>query len=168
MLRMEHSATGTCEIALPEMICKTGTKVGSPIRILLVEDDPETAELLQINLTDDEDDGDSFRLEWTRNLVEAMIRLAQPGIDVVLLDLGLPELSGHKSYLAVEAATRNKLPVVIFTADDRNDSRDLTLAFGAADYLVKDKSSPAQLRQALRHAVMSDRPGRRDQFGEAI
>ena len=121
------------------------------IHVLLVEDDAEAAELTQVHLA--EDGIDEFRVEWTPNLVDAMTRLARPGIEVVVLDLGLPELSGYKSYRVIESAARYKVPVIILTSDDRSLSRDLTVGFGAADYLLKQKCSPAQLRQALRKAV---------------
>jgi DNA-binding response OmpR family regulator len=135
---------------------RTITSAASPIQVLFVEDDAETAGLVHIHLSEDRDG--EFHVEWTPNLVEAVIRLAQPGIDVVLLDLGLPELSGYKSYRVIEAAARHKLPVVIFTSDDRTVSKDLTLGLGAADYLLKHESSPAQLKLALRNAVLRGRP----------
>jgi CheY-like chemotaxis protein len=50
-----------------------------------------------------------------------------------MLDLGLPELNGYRSFRAIDAATNCKVPVVILTADDRSVSRDLTVGFGASD-----------------------------------
>ena len=144
------------KIAPPALTPQTATGVGRPIQVLLVEDDAEAAELVQIRLT--EDGEQHFRVEWTPNLREAMIRLTEPGIDVVLLDLGMPELSGHNSYRAVSVSAGDNLPIVIFTSDDRSVSRDLTLGFGAAGYLLKDKTSPAILRQALQNAVLRFRP----------
>ena len=86
-----------------------------------------------------------------------MTRLAQPGIEVVLLDLGLPELGGYKSFRAIDAAVAGRIPVVILTSDDSRDSRDLTLGFGASDYLIKDSISPARLRAAVVKAVRKGR-----------
>jgi len=129
---------------------------GSPIQVLLVEDDPQMAELVQVSLF--EDANDRFHVEWVPNLVEALTRLSQPDIDVVLLDLGLPELSGYKSYRVIEATAGHNLPVVILTADDRDVSKDLTLGLGAAGYLLKHQTSPAQLKQALVSAVRHRRP----------
>src|SRR5579863_2681089 len=108
---------------------------GSPIQVLLVEDDPEMADLVQVSLF--EDANERFYVEWAHNLVEALSRLSQPDIDVVLLDLGLPELSGYKSYRVIEATAGRNLPVVILTADNRDVSKDLTLGLGAAGYLLK-------------------------------
>jgi CheY-like chemotaxis protein len=82
----------------------------------LVEDNPEAAWLVQSSLEDHE--GETFRVEWTSNLLEAMTRLASPGVEVILLDLGMPELDGYRSFRAIETATRGKVPIVILTADD--------------------------------------------------
>lgn len=103
------------------------------------------------------DGGELFQLDWAPNLLEAMTRLAQPGIEVVLLDLGLPETTGYKSFLAVDAAAEGKVPVVILTSDDSRGSRDLILGYGAAAYLIKDTVSPGRLRATLLKAVKRGR-----------
>ena len=72
---------------------------------------------------------------------------------------GLPEFSGTMSYRAIEIAAGRKLPVVIFTSDESDTSRELTLALGATDYLLKHETSPLRLRQALHHAVQRGRRG---------
>jgi len=128
------------------------------IRVLVVEDDADSAELVRLNLTGF---GESnFIVERCQNLVDAMARLRQPGIDVVLLDLGLPELSGFKSHRAIDYAAGREVPVVIYTADETAASRKLTLGAGAASYLIKDHCSPARLKEALRQAVLHVRTGR--------
>jgi len=140
-----------CEIIPTDVIPERMAGVARPIQVLLVEDDPDAAELVRIRLTEDVED--PFRVEWTQNLIDAMNRLAEPGIDVILLDLGLPELTGYRSYRAIEAAAGHRVPVVIFTSDDRDNIRQLILEFGAADYLLKGNCSPARLRRALRVAA---------------
>jgi DNA-binding response OmpR family regulator len=150
-MQLSHAATLKCEIPLRAAALPTATAVGWPIQVLLVEDNTEAAQLVRIYLT--EDGATPFRLEWAPTLLDAMTRLAHPGIEVVLLDLGLPELTGYRSYRAIEAAAY-KAPVVIYTADDSSVSRDLTLGFGAADYLLKGESSSAEIRKALRNAVL--------------
>ena len=113
--------------------------------------------MVQLCLTGNQ--GEQFRFEWSQNLFHAMTRLGAPGIEVVLLDLGLPELNGYRSFRAIDAATRGKVPVVILTSDDRGLSKDLTLGFGASDYLMKDGFSPVQLRQSLLEAIRRGRVG---------
>ena len=142
-----------CQLTPPDATRRV-VAAGAPIQVLLVEDDPQMAELVQVSLF--EGTNDRFHVEWVPNLVEALTRLSQPGIDVVLLDLGLPELSGYKSYRVIEAGAGRSLPVVILTADDRHVSKDLTL--GAAGYLLKHQTTPAQLKQALLNAARRHRP----------
>jgi len=150
-----NSTTLPPELTLPALAEQTATGVGWPIQVLLIEDDPESAELVRMRLS--EDASQPFRMEWRRNLLEGMDRLIEPGIDVVLLDLGLPELSGYKSYQAVALAAGNKVPIVILTSDDRALSREIIMEFGAADYLLKHQSTSGQLRQALHDAILHHR-----------
>jgi two-component system catabolic regulation response regulator CreB len=141
-------------LAFAPPVATLGTTTSAPIRVLLIEDEPEAADLVQFSLLEDT----GFDFEWARNLVEATIRLSQPGVDVVLLDLGLPELGGYKSYRVVELASGSNVPIVILTADDRNISRELTMGLGASDYLLKHEMSPARLKHALRDAAFRGRP----------
>jgi DNA-binding NarL/FixJ family response regulator len=82
-----------------------------------------------------------------------MSRLAEPRIDVVLLDLGMPELKGRKTHLTIKSAVGATIPVVILTSDDSPVSRDVTKLQGAANYLVKSRTSFIGLRQAPYEAV---------------
>jgi DNA-binding response OmpR family regulator len=152
---LDCSSVLTCEIAPAAKAGERDTGSGDPVQVLLVEDDPDAARLVTFHLSDKGER--TFAVEWRSNLVDAMNRLARPGIDVVLLDLGMPELSGYKSYRAVELAAGRNIPVVIFTGDDGTASRDLTLGCGAADYLVKQETTPHQLRQSLIDAVARGR-----------
>jgi two-component system catabolic regulation response regulator CreB len=152
-MQLSCAAPRPSYIELPIAI-RTRTAVDWPIQVLLVEDNADAAWLVEFCLTGE---GEQFRIEWASDLLQAMTRLAQPGIEVVLLDLGLPELDGYKSFRAIDAAADGKIPVVILTSDDSRDSRDLTLGYGASDYLIKDSISPARLRAALVDAVQSGR-----------
>jgi DNA-binding response OmpR family regulator len=128
------------------------TLTPEPLRVLLVEDNAEAADLVRVYLTGDQDE--AFQVDWVSNLLDGMFRLQRPGIDAVLLDLGMPELDGYQSFHAIDVMVRDTVPVVILTADDRPASRDRTLEFGAADYLLKQHSSPPKLKQSLRNAVL--------------
>ena len=125
---------------------------GTPVQVLLVEGDSDDAALIHAQVSEDADT--LFHVEWKDTILNAIRRLAEPGIDVVLLDLGMPELSGYKTHLAVSTVTK-KTPIVIFTADDTEVSRDITSSQGAFRYLVKGQISPVELRQALHEAALS-------------
>jgi glutamate dehydrogenase (NAD(P)+) len=122
------------------------------IRVLLVEDDADSAQVARSQMSGGK--VNQFQVEWQDNLQKAMIRLAKPDIDVVLLDLGMPELSGHKTHLAITSVVGKTVPVVILTADESAVSRNLTIRQGAASYLVKRRVSSFELRQALHEAVV--------------
>jgi CheY-like chemotaxis protein len=141
--------TATCvEPASP----RTVTKVAAPIRVLLVEDDPEAAVYTTAQLRQNDD---VFRVECITNLVGAMSRLANPDVNVILLDLGMPESNGYKTHLAITSMVQRKIPVVIFTSDESVISQEVTKLQGAAEYLIKNMTSSAKLLQALREAVIS-------------
>ncbi len=137
---------------LPAMASRrAGTLNRELLRVLLVEDNAEAAELVKVSLTGDRDD--AFQVNWVSSLLDGMFRLQHPGIDAVLLDLGMPELDGYESFHAIDVMVHNTVPIVILTADERAATRDRTLEFGAAEYLLKQHSSPTQLRQSIRNAV---------------
>jgi DNA-binding response OmpR family regulator len=132
------------------MDCKT---VRSEIRVLLVEDDPESAQLTSTRVREGRDS--PFQVEWTDDLQNAISRLAQPGIDVVLLDFGMLESSGCNSDLGITRVAGMKIPIVILTSDESTLSRHLTLGHGASSYLVKRRTTSVELRHALHQAVVS-------------
>jgi DNA-binding response OmpR family regulator len=119
------------------------------VKILLIEDDPDQAVLTRINIGEGTDS--FFHLEWKDDLKTAMDRLQLPGIDVVLLDLGMTETNGYRTHLAIRRVSA--APVVILTSDESADSQDLTKNLGAACYLIKHRVSPLDIRRALWDAV---------------
>src|ERR1039458_7099606 len=95
----------------------------SPIRVLLVEDDPDDAALIRARVSENTDS--PFHVEWKDNVLNAISRLAKPGIDVVRLDLGMGELSGYMTHRAIASVIKTT-PVVILTSDESAVSRDTT------------------------------------------
>ena len=123
----------------------------SDIRVLLVEDDPESAALTRTKVSEGKDS--PFRVEWTDDLQRALSRLKQPGIDVVLLDFGMLGSGDRTSHPPIKRVVGMKIPVVILTSDESTLSRHLTLGQGAANYLIKRRTSAVELKQALHEAV---------------
>jgi two-component system KDP operon response regulator KdpE len=154
-----RSETPAGAIASPLAIRQPESQAPDPLRVLLIEDEPEAANLVSLYLTERRED--RFQVEWIPDLLDAMFRLQHGGVDVVLLDLGLPDRDGDKSFRAINGMTEGKLPIVILTSDDRPSSRELILASGAVDYLTKQQVSALELRSVLRGAVMDFRPKRK-------
>jgi len=133
-------------------IHRSGPGLGSPIQVLLIEDDPDAAAYTSAQVSHSQDD--IFRVEWKSNLLNAISRLGKPGVDVVLLDIGMPELEGYKTHLAITSVVGKTVPVVILTGDDSIASQAITKVQGASNYLIKQRTSPVELRRALYEAVV--------------
>ena len=128
----------------------TGDKSPSVPTVLVVEDDPRIASVLMKGLR-----MHGFAAEWVTNGSEAIARLDEGGIDVHLLDLGLPDIDG----LDVLRQLRDRgteVPTVIVTA--RTDPRDraAALALGVKHYLTKPFAW-AELADAVRASAVPKR-----------
>jgi DNA-binding response OmpR family regulator len=104
---------------------------GVAVRILLVEDDTMIAEAAQAGLKQD-----SFAVDWVRSGEAALDAVALVEYDVVLLDLGLPKMSGLDVLTQLRSRAINT-PVVIISARDQIADRVKGLNLGADDYLTK-------------------------------
>lgn len=101
------------------------------MRILLVEDDPLLGDGTQVGLTQA-----GFAVDWVRDGVAAEAALAAEPHAAVVLDLGLPRLSGMELLRRLRARGKT-VPVLILTARDAVADRVAGLDAGADDYLVK-------------------------------
>src|SRR3989304_4037522 len=102
----------------------------TPIRILLVEDNPGDVRLLRESLG--EGDGAGFELEVVDRLSAGLERLAKGRIDLVLLDLGLSDCRGLETLVRARAAASH-LPLIVLTTLD-----DETTAVGAVQHGAQD------------------------------
>ena len=122
--------------------------------VLLVEDSEEAMYLVQCAL--EEYGHGAYRLEWVEGLTGGLARLSKGGVDLVLLDLGLPESSGPASYVRLREAAPD-VPVLVLTGDTREETESAVAARGADDYLVKDEVSGSLLLQAIRAALYTNK-----------
>jgi two-component system KDP operon response regulator KdpE len=119
--------------------------------VLIIEDEPQMRRFLSAAL------GTSFRLLEATTGTEGLTQAASYNPDVVLLDLGLPDLDG----LAVTQRLRewSKMPVIVLSARGQEQDKIAALDAGADDYLTKPFSVPellARMRVALRHVTERD------------
>jgi PAS domain S-box-containing protein len=119
-----------------------------PIDVLLVEDDP-TAVLLA---RDALEEGLHHRVVHADRLGTALRMLSAEHVDVVLLDLGLPDIQGLDTLLALRRMSPD-VPVVVMTGRDDEETALRALQEGAQDYLVKSVVDEGMLRRAIRYAV---------------
>jgi len=120
------------------------------IHILLVEDNPGDARLLQETLRDA--DGFAFDLIHVERLDEALARLATMAFDVLLLDLHLPDGTGTDAVARLTAVAPH-LPVVVLTGTDDQALGVEAVRCGAQDYLVKGQTDHRLLTRAMRYAI---------------
>jgi serine phosphatase RsbU (regulator of sigma subunit) len=121
-----------------------------PIQLLLVEDDPGDALLVESLLAAAAPNVDVMRVE---RLQEAQEMLSTPlGIDCVLLDLGLPDSMGLEAVERLRAAAPDAAIVVLTGHLDEQRGVD-ALSRGAEDYLVKGSVDGQLLARAIRYAI---------------
>lgn len=101
------------------------------MRVLLVEDDEMIGESLSDALQDE-----AYIVDWVKDGRQAILTLKAQPYDIILLDLGLPEVDGMGVLTAIRHA-HIKTPVLIITARDEVQDRIAGLDSGADDYVVK-------------------------------
>ena len=137
----------------------------NPLQVLLVEDNPGDARLIREHLADAGAAG--FTVETVQTLACAVERCSRPGVDAVLLDLGLPDCVGLDTLKAVRACAP-ELPVLVLTGlDDEKTAVQAVLA-GAQDYLLKGEIGGAVIPRALRYAVARKRAEAYQEMGQEI
>ncbi len=123
---------------------------GEKIRILLIEDNPGDARLLRELLA--AKDGASFDLEHEDRLSTALARLAQGDIDVILLDLSLPDSHGLDGLNKI-CAQAPKVPIVVLSGLSDEAVAIKAVQEGAQDYLVKGSVDSDSLVRSLHYAI---------------
>jgi signal transduction histidine kinase len=123
---------------------------GETIQILLVEDNPDDAELLQEIIA--EADNTPCSLFHVERLKDALICLSKNPFDVILLDLSLPDKQGLET-VAQTYSTAPDLPIVVLTGLNDQVMALEALRQGAQDYLVKGKIDSNLLFRAIHHAI---------------
>jgi signal transduction histidine kinase len=120
------------------------------IKILLVEDSPADARLLQQSLR--EVSGTLFTVTWVERLADAITKLGEQTFDVGLLDLTLPDSSGPATFTKVLEAFPG-LPVVVLTGAADETVGTEAIRRGVQDYLVKGAVSGNTVARVIRYAI---------------
>ena len=120
--------------------------------VLIADDEPAIRRLLRTSLA-----AQSFRTLEAETAAQVLALVAQGGVDVVLLDLGLPDLDG----MAVIARLRqtSAVPIVVLTSREDERAKVAALDLGADDYVTKPFGMAelmARLRAALRHRLQQE------------
>jgi two-component system response regulator RegX3 len=115
-------------------------------KILIVEDESSFSEALEFLLGKE-----GFSVVTAENGAEALRKFEQGGIDLVLLDLMLPEVSGTE--VCRQIRSKSRVPIIMLTAKDSEVDKVVGLEIGADDYVTKPYSAReliARIRAVLR------------------
>jgi diguanylate cyclase (GGDEF)-like protein/PAS domain S-box-containing protein len=118
--------------------------------LLLVEDNPGDARLLREMINEE----GARNMEMTHALCmkDAERHLSDREVDIILLDLGLPDVEGVTAVQRIRAAAP-RVPLVVLTGRDDEALAALALQEGAQDYLIKGQIDSRGLLRALRYAI---------------
>ena len=119
------------------------------IHVLVVEDEKNIRNFMQTILT-----SNGYAVLTAKNGEEAMMMLSSHCPDLVLLDLGLPDMDGQSFIQAVRKWS--SIPIVVVSARTHERDKVISLDLGADDYVTKPFGTSellARVRAALRHVA---------------
>lgn len=120
------------------------------IRIVLIEDNPDDADILKEHL---EVSGDtSFELEWFDHLSTGIERLCQGGVDLILLDMNLPDSTSLDTLRQTQKYAPS-IPIIILSGLDDESTALAAVQAGAQDYQVKGRFTGDALIRSLHYAI---------------
>jgi two-component system response regulator QseB len=119
------------------------------MRLLLVEDDELLGDGIKVGLSQF-----NYTVDWLKDGQSALVALKTEHFDLIILDLGLPKLSGMDILEAIRSQG-DTTPVIILTARESIEDRILGLDKGADDYLAKPfdlEELSARIRSLMRRS----------------
>jgi len=127
-------------------------------KILVIEDDPTIAEALTMAL-----DNHGFDFHWSATGVEGLDYIKNHDVDLLILDIGLPDITGNDVLRILRQEIKSDLLTLVLTALDGEVEQVLMLeGLGADDYIVKSgpSSSPrviiSKIKNLLKRRVPSE------------
>jgi two-component system, OmpR family, KDP operon response regulator KdpE len=128
----------------------------SPLKVLIVDDEPPIRKLLRMGLSTQ-----GYEILEATNGKTALAQLEEKP-DLIILDLGLPDMQGLDLLAAIRARNES-VPIVVLSSRGDESVKVRALDLGADDYLTKPfgmEELLARMRAALRHqlAVQGERP----------
>src|SRR5437868_2726314 len=133
------------------------TNSDSP-RVLVIEDDEDEYELVTEFLREQPS---RFDLRWAPTLSIGLKELSQNQVDVILLDLFLPDSKGLDTFFQVKSKSLES-PIVILSSLDDEDLAFEAIKKGAQDYLVKGQADGKRLARVLQYAIKRNELHKKD------
>ena len=120
-------------------------------KILVIDDEPQIQKLLRVTLQ-----AQGFEIVAASSGEEGILKTTMVRPDLIVLDLGLPDIPGMEVLHRIREWTQ--IPIVVLTAKDREEDKITALDSGADDYVTKPFGMGelvARIRVALRHNAKS-------------
>jgi PAS domain S-box-containing protein/diguanylate cyclase (GGDEF)-like protein len=124
------------------------------IRVLLIEDNPGYSEVIRLML--EKDNGTRFDCVGVKKLGDGLNHLRRKEVDVILLDLKLPDSQGIETFDRLFAYVQG-IPIIVLTVTDNDELAIEAVQKGAQDYLVKEQVDAKSLVHAIRYAIERNR-----------
>jgi CheY-like chemotaxis protein len=162
--RVMSGANGDSQFATTSTARQNGANGElSSLRVLAAEDNEFNAQLLELLLT-----RQGHQVQIARNGIDALKLASEADFDLLLLDIHMPEMDGFQVVKAIrerESDTGQHLPVIALTARSRKEDREVCLAAGMDDFLVKPLRA-ADLQIAMSRLVTAESPGESDSLSQ--
>jgi signal transduction histidine kinase len=120
------------------------------VKVLLVEDSPSDATLLQESLAGT--GGGEFEFTHAESWAEAAAHFRKQHFDVLLLDLTLPDITGRDTFVRARAEAPH-MPIVVLTGVADKQMGLEAVRHGVQDYLIKSQAFGRQTARAIRYAI---------------
>jgi two-component system KDP operon response regulator KdpE len=146
MLEFLHHASGE------RMPTSNATSVASPLTVLVIDDEPQIRRIVRTAL-----EGASTRVAEAADGAAALDQLAAERPQLIVLDLGLPDISGIT--ICRELRARSRSPILILSARHSDGEKVALLDAGADDYMTKPFSTAelqARVRALLRRSARGE------------
>lgn len=121
-----------------------------PIKVLLIEDNPEDARLLQEEFSETMET--LFEITAASTLEEGITALKNDSPDIILLDLSLPGKSGIDAFTNIQNITKD-IPIVVVSGTKDENLALQAVKNGAQDYLAKDEINSNLLIKTIKHSI---------------
>ena len=124
----------------------------APLRVLVIDDEPPIRKLLRVGLS-----AHGYQIMEASSGKMALELLGGQTPDLIVLDLGLPDMQGHELLRTVRARN-DSVPIVVLSSRDDEAGKVQALDSGADDYVTKPFGMDellARMRAALRHQLQT-------------
>ncbi|OGY23856.1 MAG: hypothetical protein A2126_00560 [Candidatus Woykebacteria bacterium GWB1_45_5] len=122
------------------------------IRVLLIEDEKEVAELYRLKLS-----LDGYDVSIAESGQEGLNKAFKEGPELIFLDIKMPEMDGFEVLKRLRSTPKTKdIPIVILSNFDEQDLIEKGLSLGANEYLIKSQFTPEDISGKVKALVGED------------